>query len=61
MGLGKLPVHTIEQRAAESGLAAVELHAQTHACGLRATRLHRPRGPVFEDGIEHISMHKELQ
>ena len=62
MGLGKLLVHAIEQRAAERGLAAVELHAQAHARGFYQQLGYAAYGDSFsEAGIEHVSMRKELQ
>jgi predicted GNAT family N-acyltransferase len=62
VGLGRLLVLAIEQRAAERGLAAVELHAQTRACGFYQQLGYAPYGEMFvEDGIEHISMRKQLQ
>jgi predicted GNAT family N-acyltransferase len=62
LGLGKLLVHAIEQRATECGLAAVELHAQTHAHGFYQRLGYVAYGELFsEAGIEHISMRKELQ
>lgn len=62
MGLGKLLVHAIEQRATERGLAAVELHAQAHARGFYQQLGYAAYGDLFpEAGIEHISMRKELQ
>jgi len=61
IGLGKLLVQAIEQRAAECGLAAVELHAQTHARGFYQQLGYVAYGDLFsEAGIEHISMRKEL-
>ena len=61
MGLGTLLVHAIEQRAAECGLAAVELHAQTHARGFYQQLGYAAYGDLFsEAGIEHVSMRKEL-
>jgi predicted GNAT family N-acyltransferase len=60
-GLGRLLVRAIEQHAAERGLAAVELHAQTRACGFYQQLGYLPYGDVFsEDGIEHVSMRKKL-
>ena len=62
MGLGKLLVHAIEQRATECGLAAVELHAQAHARGFYQQLGYAAYGDLFsEAGIDHISMRKELQ
>ena len=61
-GLGKLLVHAIEQRAAERGLAAVELHAQAHARGFYQQLGYAAYGDLFsEAGIEHIGMRKQLQ
>lgn len=61
-GLGKLLVHAIEQRAAGRGLAAVELHAQTHACGFYQQLGYAAYGDLFsEAGIEHINMRKKLR
>jgi predicted GNAT family N-acyltransferase len=60
-GLGKLLVHAIEQRAAECGVSAIELHAQTHARGFYQQLGYAAYGDLFsEAGIEHISMRKEL-
>src|SRR5487761_822932 len=57
MGVGKLLVHAIEQRAAERGLSAVELHAQAHARGFYQQLGYAAYGASFsEAGIEHISM-----
>jgi len=62
MGLGRLLVQAIEQRAAERGLTVVELHAQTHACGFYQQLGYAAHGDLFsEAGIEHVSMRKELQ
>jgi len=62
MGLGKLLVHAIEQRAAERGLAAVELHAQTHASGFYQQLGYAAYGDSFPEArIEHINMRKELR
>jgi predicted GNAT family N-acyltransferase len=62
MGLGKLVVHAIERRAAQRGLAAVELHAQTHARSFYQQLGYAAYGDLFsEAGIEHISMRKELR
>jgi predicted GNAT family N-acyltransferase len=62
MGLGRLLVQAIEQRAAERGLTAVELHAQTQALGFYQQLGYAAYGDLFsEAGIEHISMRKELR
>ena len=61
MGLGQLLMRAIEQRAADCGLAAVELHAQAHARGFYQQLGYAAYGdPFSEAGIEHISMRKEL-
>ena len=61
LGLGKLLVQAIEHRAAERGLAAVELHAQTHARGFYQRLGYAAYGDLFaEAGIEHVSMRKQL-
>jgi predicted GNAT family N-acyltransferase len=50
-------VDAIEQWAAERGLAAVELHAQTHARNFYQQFGYAAYGDLFsEAGIEHISM-----
>jgi predicted GNAT family N-acyltransferase len=62
LGLGKLLVAAIEHRAAERGLAAVELHAQAHARGFYQRLGYAAYGESFlEAGIEHVSMHKRLR
>jgi GNAT superfamily N-acetyltransferase len=61
-GLGRLLVDAIEQREAERWLAAVELHALTHARGFYQQLGYAAYGDLLsEAGIEHISMHKELR
>jgi predicted GNAT family N-acyltransferase len=61
-GLGRLLVDAIEQREAERWLAAVELHAQTHARSFYQQLGYTAHGDLFsEAGTEHISMRKELQ
>lgn len=60
-GLGRLLVDAIERRAAERGLAAVELHSQAHARGFYQQLGYAAYGDAFfEAAIEHISMRKEL-
>jgi predicted GNAT family N-acyltransferase len=60
-GLGKLLVREIERRAMGRGLAAIELHAQTHARRFYEQLGYAACGDLFsEAGIEHISMIKEL-
>jgi predicted GNAT family N-acyltransferase len=61
-GLGRLLVDAIEQREAERWLAAVELHALTHARSFYQQLSYAAYGDLFsEAGIEHISTRKELR
>jgi len=60
-GVGAALVAAIEERAAQRGLAAVELHAQVHALGFYERLGYTAYGPEFEEaGIAHRSMRKEL-
>lgn len=60
-GVGSAVLARLEERAAEVGLTAVELHAQLHAQQFYGRAGYRPHGAVYlEAGIEHISMRKEL-
>lgn len=60
-GVGAALVNAIEQRARERGLAAVELHAQTHARAFYEALGYRAYGEEYvEAGIEHVSMRKAL-
>ena len=60
--LGVALVGAIEDRARARGLAAVELHAQTHARGFYEALGYAAYGPEFlEAGIPHVSMRKPLE
>ncbi len=60
-GVGAALLRRLEERAAERGLPAVELHAQLHARGFYERAGYEPYGePYLEAGIEHVSMRKHL-
>ncbi|RCV54515.1 GNAT family N-acetyltransferase [Marinitenerispora sediminis] len=60
-GVGAALVRAIERRAAERGLRAVELHAQTHALDFYARLGYTAYGAEFMDaGIPHRHMRREL-
>jgi predicted GNAT family N-acyltransferase len=60
-GIGAAVLLALEERAAERGMPAVELHAQVHAVGFYARYGYVPFTEVYlEAGIEHQSMRKEL-
>jgi predicted GNAT family N-acyltransferase len=60
-GVGAAVLAVLEERAAERGFPAVELHAQVHAAGFYERAGYVPYGAVYlEAGIEHRSMRKEL-
>lgn len=60
-GVGAAVLERLEQRAAERGDAAVELHAQLHARPFYARAGYTAYGPVFDDaGIDHVAMRKAL-
>lgn len=60
-GLGQTLVETIEQRAAQLGLAVVELHAQTQARGFYERLGYAAHGAEYlEAGIMHVNMRKPL-
>ncbi|MEV6649747.1 GNAT family N-acetyltransferase [Streptomyces sp. NPDC051219] len=62
MGVGVALVRAIEAEAARLGLAAVDLHAQTHALGFYERLGYVAYGPEFADaGIAHRAMRKMLQ
>lgn len=51
----------LEGAAAQLGLRAVDLHAQTHALGFYERLGYQAYGPEFEDaGIGHRAMRREL-
>ncbi|WP_067830736.1 GNAT family N-acetyltransferase [Nocardia inohanensis] len=61
-GLGVALVRAIEERARERGLAAVELHSQTHARGFYERLGYEAYGEIEMDaGIPHIWMRRELR
>ncbi|MFJ9036333.1 GNAT family N-acetyltransferase [Streptomyces sp. NPDC102406] len=61
LGVGAALVRAIEDAARERGLAAVDLHAQTHALGFYERLGYVAYGPEFPDaGIPHRAMRKSL-
>ncbi|MEV5609369.1 GNAT family N-acetyltransferase [Streptomyces sp. NPDC052225] len=61
LGVGAALVRAIEDAARERGLAAVDLHAQTHALGFYERLGYVVYGPEFPDaGIPHRAMRKSL-
>ncbi|MEU3478694.1 GNAT family N-acetyltransferase [Streptomyces sp. NPDC033754] len=61
LGVGAALVRGIEDAARERGLAAVDLHAQTHALGFYERLGYEAYGPEFPDaGIPHRSMRRAL-
>ncbi len=61
-GTGAALVRAAEERARERGLAAIELHAQTHALGFYRKLGYTAYGAEFLDaGISHRHMRKELR
>ena len=60
-GVGAAVLGALEQRAAERGATAVELHAQVHARGFYDRAGYTATTGVYlEAGIEHVSMRKAL-
>lgn len=60
-GLGKRIIQTLEEIAAEKGIARVKLHGQTHAENFYKKLGYETASEMFmEDGIPHILMTKEL-
>ncbi|MFF2553753.1 GNAT family N-acetyltransferase [Nocardia sp. NPDC058058] len=60
-GSGVALVRAIEERARERGLAAIELHSQTHAQGFYERLGYETYGEIGDDaGIPHIWMRKDL-
>lgn len=60
-GLGGALVGAIEERARERGLAAVVLHAQTHARAFYERLGYTAEGDEFDEaGIPHITMRKPM-
>ncbi|MEV0114733.1 GNAT family N-acetyltransferase [Streptomyces sp. NPDC050844] len=61
LGVGAALVRAIEDAARARGLAAVDLHAQTHALGFYERLGYAVYGPEFPDaGIPHRAMRKAL-
>ncbi|MFD5184843.1 GNAT family N-acetyltransferase [Streptomyces sp. NPDC058372] len=62
LGVGAALVRGLERAAAQRGLRAVDLHAQTHALGFYERLGYQAYGPEFEDaGIPHRAMRRELR
>ncbi|WP_390897673.1 GNAT family N-acetyltransferase [Streptomyces justiciae] len=61
LGVGVALVRAIEDAARTRGLAAVDLHAQTHALGFYERLGYEPYGPEYlEAGIPHQGMRRAL-
>jgi predicted GNAT family N-acyltransferase len=61
LGVGVALVRAIEEAARTRGLAAVDLHAQTHALGFYERLGYVVYGPEFPDaGIPHRAMRRAL-
>ncbi|MFG2952606.1 GNAT family N-acetyltransferase [Streptomyces sp. NPDC048291] len=61
LGVGVALVRAIEEAARARGLAAVDLHAQTHALGFYERLGYEPYGPEYaEAGIPHRGMRRVL-
>ncbi|MFF2728582.1 GNAT family N-acetyltransferase [Streptomyces sp. NPDC058008] len=61
LGVGAALVRALEDEARARGLAAVDLHAQTHALGFYERLGYTAYGPEFPDaGIPHRSMRRVL-
>jgi len=61
LGVGIALVRAIEDAARARGLAAVDLHAQTHALGFYERLGYEAYGPEFPDaGIPHRAMRRVL-
>ncbi|MGW3357849.1 GNAT family N-acetyltransferase [Streptomyces bungoensis] len=61
LGVGVALVRAIEEAARGLGLAAVDLHAQTHALGFYERLGYEAYGPEFPDaGIAHRAMRRDL-
>ncbi|MEU0336226.1 GNAT family N-acetyltransferase [Streptomyces sp. NPDC006193] len=60
-GVGAALVRAVEDAARARGLAAVDLHAQTHALGFYERLGYEAYGPEFPDaGIPHRAMRRSL-
>ncbi|MGX9885796.1 GNAT family N-acetyltransferase [Streptomyces sp. NPDC002276] len=61
LGVGVALVRAVEDAARARGLAAVDLHAQTHALGFYERLGYEAYGPEFPDaGISHRAMRRAL-
>jgi len=61
LGVGAALVRAIEDEAGRLGLAAVDLHAQTHALGFYERLGYVVYGPEFPDaGIAHRAMRRSI-
>ncbi|SED88625.1 Predicted N-acyltransferase, GNAT family [Streptomyces sp. 2131.1] len=61
LGVGAALVRAVEDAARNRGLAAVDLHAQTHALGFYERLGYEPYGPEFMDaGIPHRAMRRAI-
>ncbi|GAP47185.1 acetyltransferase [Streptomyces azureus] len=61
LGVGAALVRAIEEAARARGLAAVDLHAQTHALGFYERLGYEAYGPEYlEAGIPHQAMRRSL-
>jgi predicted GNAT family N-acyltransferase len=61
LGVGVALVRAVEDAAHARGLAAVDLHAQTHALGFYERLGYEAYGPEFPDaGIPHRAMRRAL-
>ncbi len=61
LGVGVALVRAIEDAARARGLAAVDLHAQTHALGFYERLGYEAYGPEYlEAGIPHQGMRRSL-
>ncbi|TXS03051.1 GNAT family N-acetyltransferase [Streptomyces sp. col6] len=61
LGVGAALVRAIEDAARDHGLAAVDLHAQTHALRFYERLGYEPYGPEFMDaGIPHRAMRRTI-
>lgn len=61
LGVGAALVRAVEDAARETGLRAVDLHAQTHALGFYERLGYTAYGPEFPDaGIPHRAMRRDV-
>lgn len=61
LGVGAALVRAVEEAARARGLAAVDLHAQTHALGFYERLGYTAYGPEFPDaGMPHRAMRRAL-